>query len=61
MRRELVDQFRGRWVAVNDDDVVTDAEEFGELLKACEGMGFTLDVVVHRVSEVDAPLFVSLG
>lgn len=62
MKAELVDQFRGRWVAVDDaGDVVADAEELGELLHACEGKGFGSDVTVHRVPEADAPMVVGLG
>lgn len=61
MKRELVDQYRGRWVAVDEaGDVVADASEFDELLTACKGKGFGADVVVHRVPEADAPLFVGL-
>jgi hypothetical protein len=62
VRREFLDQYRGRWVAVDEGgDVVADAAELGELLSACEGKGFSADVVVHRVPEADAPLFVGLG
>ena len=61
MKRELGDQYRGRWVAVNEDgDVVVDAIELDELLTACKGKGFGADVVVHRVPEANAPLFVGL-
>jgi hypothetical protein len=59
---ERIDQFRGRWVAVNEaGDVVADAGELGELLHACEGMGLGSGVSVHRVPEADAPLVVGLG
>ncbi|MGD9999201.1 MAG: DUF5678 domain-containing protein [Ilumatobacteraceae bacterium] len=62
MKRELVDQYRGRWVAVDEDgSVVADASELDELLQVCEGKHFSADVVVHRVPEADAPLFVGLG
>lgn len=61
MKRELVDQYRGRWVAVNEDgDVVAAAGELDELLSACKGKGFGADVVVHRVPEANSPLFVGL-
>jgi hypothetical protein len=61
MKRELVDRYRARWVAVNEDgDVVADASELDELLTACKGKGLGADVVVHRVPEADAPLFVGL-
>lgn len=62
VKRQLVDQYRGRWVAVSaEGDVVADARELDELLTACRGKGFGADVVVHRVPEADAPLFVGLG
>lgn len=62
MRTELVERYRGRWVAVNQaGDVVADAEELGELLHACDGKGYSADVAVHRVPEADAPLVVGLG
>ena len=48
-------------MAVNEaGDVVADADELGALLSACEGQGFSADVVVHRVPEAGAPLFVGL-
>jgi hypothetical protein len=62
LKRELLERYRGRWVAVNEaGDVVADADELGVLLADCEGKGFSSDMVVHRVPEVDAPLFVGLG
>ena len=62
VKSELVDRYRGRWVAVNGDgDVVADADELGELLRACDGQGFSSDVAVHRVPEADAPMVVGLG
>ena len=47
--------------AVANGDVVADARELDELLTACRGKGFGAEVVVHRVPEADAPLFVGLG
>lgn len=62
VKSELVDRYRGRWVAVNGvGDVVADAEELGELLQACDGKGFSPDVAIHRVPEADAPMVVGLG
>jgi hypothetical protein len=62
VRHELVERYRGRWVAVSEiGDVVADADELGELLHACDGMGFGSDVALHRVPEADAPLVVGLG
>lgn len=62
MKTELVERYRGRWVAVNDaGEVVADAEELGELLHACDGKGYSVDVAIHRVPEADAPLVVGLG
>jgi hypothetical protein len=62
MKRELVERYRGRWVAVNEaGDVVADADELGALLHACDGQGFASDVAVHRVPEADAPLVVGFG
>lgn len=62
VKHDLVERYRGRWVAVNDaGDVVADADELGELLHACDGKGFGSDVAVHRVPEADAPLVVGLG
>ena len=54
MKRELVERYRCRWVAVNEGgDVVAGADELGELLHECGS-----DVAVHRVSEAGAPLVV---
>lgn len=62
MKRDLVDQYRGRWVAVNaEGDVIADACELDELLEVCRGKGIGAEAVVHRVPEADAPLFVGLG
>jgi hypothetical protein len=62
VKDELVERYRGRWVAVNGaGDVVADADELGDLLHACEGKGFGSDVAVHRVAEADTPLVVGLG
>ena len=62
MKRELVERYRGRWVAVNEaGDVVADADQLGALLHACDGKCFASDVAVHRVPEADSPLVVGLG
>ncbi len=61
MRRELVDRYRGRWVAVNHDgDVVADAAELDVLLSSVEANGPRPDLVVQRIPEADAPVFVGL-
>ena len=62
MKDEVVDRFRGRWVAVTSDgDVVADAAELDELLALVEREGPRPDLVVQRVPEADAPMFVGLG
>lgn len=60
MKHELVERFRGRWVAVDEaGDVVADANELDALLGLVENEGLTADVV-QRVPEADAPLFIGL-
>jgi uncharacterized protein DUF5678 len=62
MKPELVDRYRGRWVAVTESgDVVGDAYELDALLALVERDGPRPDVVVQRVPEADAPMFVGLG
>ncbi|HWL45383.1 MAG TPA: DUF5678 domain-containing protein [Ilumatobacter sp.] len=62
MKRELLDEYRGRWVAVNDEgDVVADADELDHLLAELKRHAARADLVVQRVPEADAPLFVGLG
>lgn len=62
MKDGVVDLFRGRWVAVTSEgDVVADAAELDELLALIERDGPRPDLVVQRVPEADAPMFVGLG
>lgn len=62
MKPELVERYRGRWVAVDrDGEVVADAEEADVLLRLVERDGPRPDVIVHRVPEADAPTFIGLG
>ncbi|MDQ3542743.1 MAG: DUF5678 domain-containing protein [Actinomycetota bacterium] len=62
MKHELVERYRGRWVAVSEaGDVVADADELDALLSFVERDGPRPDVVVQRVPEADAPMFVGLG
>lgn len=57
-----IERFRGRWVALSPDgEVVVDAAELDELLALVEHDGPRPDVVVQRVPEADAPMFVGLG
>lgn len=57
-----IERFRGRWVALSPDgEVVADAAELDELLALVEHDGPRPDVVVQRVPEADAPMFVGLG
>ncbi len=60
MRHELLDLYRGRWVAVDEaGDVVADADELDVLLAVLENVGLSADMV-QRVPEADAPVFVGL-
>jgi hypothetical protein len=62
VKHELVERYRGRWVAVSDaGDVVADADELDALLAMVERDGPRPDLVVQRVPEADAPMFVGLG
>ncbi len=62
MKPELVERYRGRWVAVNEaGEVVGDADELDVLLSTVERDGPRPDVVVQRVPEADAPMFVGLA
>jgi hypothetical protein len=57
-----IERFRGRWVALSPDgEVVADAAELDELLALVEHDGPRPDVLVQRVPEADAPMFVVLG
>lgn len=61
VRADLVERFRGRWVALNDaGDVVADAEELGPLLERLEAAGLHAQTV-QRVPAADDPLFVGVG
>ena len=61
VRAELVERFRGRWVALNGaGEVVADAGELAELLELVESAGVAASVV-QRVPGLDDPVFVGLG
>lgn len=61
MRAELVERFRGRWVALDAaGEVVADAGELGDLLAQLETAGLRADIV-QRVPAADDPLFVGLS
>lgn len=61
MRAELVERFRGRWVALDHaGNVVADSDELGALLERLEVAGVHAHTV-QRVPGADDPLFVGLG
>ena len=61
VKAELVELFRGRWVALDDTgNVVADSEELGALLERLERAGLRADTV-QRVPGADDPLFVGLS
>ncbi len=61
VRADLVERFRGRWVALDDaGDVVADSDELGSLLERLEAAGVHAHMV-QRVPGADDPLFVGLG
>lgn len=61
MRADLVERFRGRWVALDESgEVVADAGELGTLLEHLESTGLHADTV-QRVPAADDPLFVGLS
>lgn len=61
MRADLVERFRGRWVALDEaGDVVADADELGTLLENLASAGLHADTV-QRVPSADEPLFVGLS
>ena len=61
MKRDLIEQYRGRWVAVDEPgDVVADADELGTLLERLEELGIAADTV-QRVPGVGEPIFVGLS
>lgn len=62
VKRALLDRYRGRWVDADaDGDVVADADEVDALLDMIEHDGPRPDLVIQRVPEADAPMFVGLG
>ena len=59
--RELIERYRGRWVAVDESgDVVADADELGPLLERLAQLGVTADTV-QRVPGIGEPIFVGLS
>jgi len=61
MKRDLIEQYRGRWVAIEESGaVVADADELGTLLARLEELGITADTV-QRVPRNDEPTFVGLS
>ena len=61
VRADLVERFRGRWVALDAaGEVVADAAELAELLELVESAGVAASVV-QRVPGLDDPVFVGLG
>ena len=60
VRADLVERFRGRWVALDDaGDVVADADELGVLLDNLERAGVHAHVV-QRIPSADDPMFAGL-
>ena len=61
MKRDLIERYRGRWVAVDESgDVVADADELGPLLEQVADLGVTADTV-QRVPGIGEPIFVGLS
>lgn len=61
MKRELIEQYRGRWVAVDEfGDVVAAADELGALLELLTELGVSADTV-QSVPGVGEPIFVGLS
>ena len=61
MKRDLIEKYRGRWVAVNESgDVVANADELGTLLERLEELEITADTV-QRVPGIGEPIFVGLS
>jgi hypothetical protein len=61
VRADLVERFRGRWVALdNVGDVVAAADELGVLLESLATAGIHAHVV-QRVPGADDPMFVGLS
>ena len=60
MRADLVERFRGPWVALDGaGEVVADADGLGSLLECLESSGLQADTV-QRVPAADEPLFIGL-
>lgn len=60
MNRSIIERFRNRWIAVQDDgNVVADAETLDQLLVVLETMPAT-QASIQRVPATDEPLFVGL-
>ena len=61
MKRDHIEKYRGRWVAVGESgDVVADADELGSLLARLEELGVIADTV-QRVPGIGEPIFVGLS
>jgi hypothetical protein len=61
VKRELVERYRGRWVAVDAAGaVVADADELAALMARLAESGLDAETI-QRVPGVDEPLFVGLS
>lgn len=61
MDQAVIDRYRARWIATNDEGiVVADAENLGELLELLDTMP-AIRTTVQRVPAADDPMFVGLG
>ena len=61
MDRAVIDRYRARWIATDDEGtVVADAENLGELLELLDTMP-PIRTTVQRVPAADDPIFVGLG
>ena len=61
MRSDLVEQYRGRWVAITEDgEVVADAEDMIAVMDLVKERGLSV-YGVHGVAEADDPLIIGLG
>lgn len=61
VRADVVERFRGRWVALDDTgNVVADSGELGLLLERLEAAGMRANTV-QRVPGANDPLFVGLS
>jgi ABC-type hemin transport system ATPase subunit len=58
--RSVVERFRNRWVAIQDDGhVVADAETLDRLLETLEALP-PAQATIQRIPAADEPLFVGL-